>query len=164
MGQPAKVMYENRRAWTYDVRTLGFRYHMANLHAEVGLAQLGKIDRIISSRRSACRQYLQHMADLDGVRVPRVDLENAVPFLFYLRVAEKSRDALRNYLHERHIDTGIHWQPGHWFELLRGCRRGDLAVTERVAKEIVTLPLHSMMPPDTIQRVVDGVASFFKGL
>ncbi|HEV7180377.1 MAG TPA: DegT/DnrJ/EryC1/StrS family aminotransferase, partial [Candidatus Baltobacteraceae bacterium] len=33
MGQPAEVMYQNQRAWTYDVKHLGFRYHMANLHA-----------------------------------------------------------------------------------------------------------------------------------
>lgn len=163
MGQPVNVMYENKRAWTYDVRALGFRYHMANLHGAVGLAQLGKIDQIISSRREVCRRYMQAMSSLEGVRVPLIDLENAVPFLFYLRVPPKSRDALREHLSKRGVDTGIHWQPGHWFTLFRSCRRGDLSVTELVANEILTLPFHSMMHEDAVERVTSSVSSFFKG-
>ena len=54
MGQPPSVMYRNQRAWTYDVTRLGYRYHMANLHAKIGLAQLAKIDKIVSTRRHAC--------------------------------------------------------------------------------------------------------------
>ena len=38
MGQSPSLMYRNERAWTYDVTRLGFRYHMANLHAAIGLA------------------------------------------------------------------------------------------------------------------------------
>src|SRR2546428_11647564 len=55
MSQPAKVMYTNARAWTYDMRGIGFRYHMANMHAAIGLAQIAKMDRIAESRRAACR-------------------------------------------------------------------------------------------------------------
>ena len=49
MGQSATVMYKNQRAWTYDVEMIGFRDHMANLHAAIGLAQLSKIDKIIEN-------------------------------------------------------------------------------------------------------------------
>lgn len=164
MGQPVNVMYENRRAWTYDVRGLGFRYHMANLHAEVGLAQLGKMDRIVSSRRDVCRQYVRAMGGVRGVRLPQIDLENAVPFLFYLRVPQASRDALREHLRMEGIDTGIHWQPGHWFTLFKACRRGDLSVTEKLAAEILTLPLHSIMAQTHVDRVASAVRSFFEGI
>ena len=37
MGQKSSIMYKNQRAWTYDVKRLGFRYHLANLHAAIGL-------------------------------------------------------------------------------------------------------------------------------
>src|SRR5712664_2151887 len=37
MTQPSTVMYQNQRAWTYDMKEIGFRYHMANLHAAIGL-------------------------------------------------------------------------------------------------------------------------------
>lgn len=161
MGQPASEMYGNRRAWTYDVRRLGFRYHLANLHAAIGVAQLRKLPRIAAGRREACRLYNDGFAELEQVRTPDGDLSESVPFLYHVRVPADLRDGLRGHLSALGIDTGIHWQPGHWFTLLRDCRRGDLTVTDRVGQEIVTLPLHSAPAPGTIERVVDGVRSFF---
>lgn len=38
---------------------------------------------------------------------------------------------------------------------------GDLSVTEKVVKEVLTLPLHSNMKPEFVDRVIDGVASYF---
>ena len=161
MRQPANVMYTNARAWTYDMQAIGFRYHMANLHAAVGLSQLAKMERITVSRRDACRYYNGHLSGLNEVIVPKTDFADVTPFLYYIRVAADSRDALRAFLFERGIDTGIHWQPGHWFTLLKDCRRGDLSVTDRVGNEILSLPLHSMMTTDTLDRVVAGISDFF---
>lgn len=161
MTQPAKVMYTNERAWTYDMRALGFRYHMANMHAAIGLAQLEKIDRIAESRNSACRYYNERLRDVAEVKVPQTDFHDITPFLYYIRVPGDQRDALRAYLRERDIDTGIHWQPGHWFTLFKDCRRDDLSVSDRVGNEVLSLPLHSMMTTDTLDRVIAGVRDFF---
>ncbi len=161
MGQPSSLMYQNQRAWTYDVKRLGFRYHMANLHAALGLAQLGKIDLISETRRSASRYYSAQLAAVPDVRTPRTDFTDVTPFLYYIRVPHDRRDALRTHLKERGIDTGIHWQPGHWFSLLKDCRKGDLSVTDRVGREILSLPLHSCMREEDQARVVEGVTSFF---
>ena len=161
MNQPSIVMYTNARAWTYDMRLVGFRYHMANLHAAIGLAQLAKIEVISASRNSACRYYNERLGDVAEVKVPQTDYEGITPFLYYIRVPGEKRDALRAFLRERGIDTGIHWQPGHWFSLLKDCRRGDLSVTERVGHEVLSLPLHSKMTTDTLDRVISGVREFF---
>ncbi len=161
MGQPASVMYQNQRAWTYDVRELGFRYHMANLHAALGLAQLAKLPVIAETRRRTCRRYNAELGGLPEVTVPRTDFEGITPFLYYIRVPGGRREALREHLAKRGVDTGIHWQPGHWFALFRDCRRSDLAVTEQVGREVLSLPLHSKMSEEAQQRVIDGVRSFF---
>ena len=89
------------------------------------------------------------------------DFEDAAPFLYYVRVTSDRRDAFREHLRERGVDTGIHWQPGHWFTLFQETRRGDLSVTERVGHEIVTLPLHSFMHEHDEESVVKAVLSFF---
>lgn len=161
MGQPAEVMYRNKRAWTYDVDRLGFRYHMANLHAAIGLSQISKMDEISESRRFACRYYNEKLSGIAGVRVPETDFSDVTPFLYYIRVAEDKRDALRAYLLERDIDTGIHWQPGHWMSLFRSARRGNLSITDRVAKQIISLPLHSKMAVEDLDKVVGGIGNYF---
>lgn len=160
MSQPAKVMYTNARAWTYDMRTIGFRYHMANLHAAIGLAQLAKIEKISESRRAACLYYNQKLQHLPAVTVPKTDFVDITPFLYYIRVPGDKRDAFRAALAEQGIDTGIHWQPGHWFTLLKDYRRGDLSVTERVGHEVVSLPLHSLMSTETQDRVIKAITSY----
>lgn len=161
MGQPAEVMYQNQRAWTYDVKYLGFRYHMANMHARIGLAQLSKIDAISQSRRETVRFYNEELSKIPSVRVPNTNFEGITPFLYYIRVPENDRDALRAHMKERGVDTGIHWQPGHWFTLFKDCRRGDLPVTDRVGNEILSLPLHSMMAREDMDRVVATVGEYF---
>jgi len=161
MGQPATVMYTNSRAWTYDMRAIGFRYHMANMHAAIGLAQLAKMEIISESRNSACRYYNERLSDIPEVIVPKTDFHDITPFLYYIRVPGDTRDALRAFLNERGVDTGIHWQPGHWFTLLKDCRRGDLSVTDRVGNEVVSLPLHSKMKTATLDRVISAIAQFF---
>jgi len=162
MSQPSSLMYENQRAWTYDVKQIGFRYHMANLHAAVGLAQLAKMERISETRRAACQYYNENLSEISRLRVPRTDFAGITPFLYYVRVPESERDAFRAAMREHGVDTGIHWQPGHWFTLFKGCRRGDLAVTERVGRQIVSLPLHSSMNTETLDRVIEAVRCFFK--
>ena len=162
MGQAPAVMYEDKRAATYDVKRLGFRYHLANLHAAIGLQQLRRLPEMTASRRETCRFYTDALGDVPGISVPRTDFSDITPFLYYLLVGGDRREALRAHLTDRGIETGIHWQPGHWFSLLKHCRRGDLSVTDRVGKEILTIPLHSGMVDQDRQRIADGIVEFFE--
>lgn len=161
MQQPASVMYQNKRAWTFDVERVGFRYHMINMHAAIGLAQLAKLDTIKSSRQAASRRYNEKLAGLSKVRTPQTDFAEVNPFLYYIRVPATDRDPLRDFLRENGVDTGIHWQPGHWFSLWKDCKAGDLAVTDAVGHEILSLPLHSGMSLETVDTVAEQVRKYF---
>ncbi|GHE01652.1 DegT/DnrJ/EryC1/StrS family aminotransferase [Streptomyces alanosinicus] len=161
MTQPSATLYTNQRAWTYDVTRLGFRYHMANLHAAIGLAQLSRFSEISRTRLDACHYYQEHLNGIPEVTLPKTDFKGVVPFLYYIRVPEESRDALRAHMRERGVDSGIHWQPGHWYSLFKDCRSGDLSVTDRVGREVLSIPLHSGMDRATLETVVESVTSFF---
>ncbi len=162
MTQPSRTLYQNQRAYSYDVRRIGFRDHLANLHAALGLAQLEKIERITSSRRRSCRRYTERLRHVSAVAVPSTDFSDVTPFMYAIRVPADRRESFRATLLDQGIDTGFHWQPGHWFTLLKSCRQGDLSVTEKAGREIVTLPLHSMMPDSTVDAVADAVVRFFE--
>lgn len=162
MQQPATVMYQNKRAWTFDVERVGFRYHMLNMHAAIGLAQLAKIKTIAETRRAACQKYNEYLSEVPQIRVPQTDFSDVNPFLYYIRVPNGHRDALRDYLRENEIDTGIHWQPGHWFSLWKNCRAGDLTVTDNVGNEILSLPLHSKMDMSLVDAVSKAIIQYFQ--
>lgn len=161
MGQRASTMYQNKRAWTYNVSSLGFRYHMANMHASIGLSQMAKIDDIIESRRKHCRYYEEHLSGLEHCQIPSTAWDEVAPFLYYVKVPADQRDDFRTYLGEHGVDTGLHWQPGHWFELFENCRKADLSVTEKIGQELVSIPLHSSMSQETLDQVVTTIKSFW---
>jgi dTDP-4-amino-4,6-dideoxygalactose transaminase len=152
--------YKNSRAWEYDVVSQGFRYHLTNINAAVGLSQLLRVEEFIASRRQACRLYNRLLAGVAGVRCPATDFEDVSPFIYTVRVPAARREGLIEHLRGRGIATGIHFLPAQDFTYLKACRRGNLSVTECATREILTLPLHTHMPAATVERVATAIGEF----
>lgn len=78
-------------------------------------------------------------------------------------VRSPRRDALREHLKEQQIETGvlypvpIHQQPGY-----RGrvAVAGELAITERAARELLCLPMHPWLSDKEVARVISAVRDF----
>jgi dTDP-4-amino-4,6-dideoxygalactose transaminase len=95
------------------------------------------------------------------VRTPPTDFEDVSPFIYFVLVPAEARAELMAHLAARGIGTGIHFVGAHEFSFYRDARRGDLSVSERLSAEEVTLPLWSFMDDEVLERVIDGVRSFF---
>lgn len=149
--------YRNRRAWDYEVREVGFRYHLTNVNAAIGLSQLARLDAFIARRQEVCRFYNRALAGLPDVMLPRTDFEGVAPFIYTIRVAAARRAEIIERLRGRGVDIGIHFLPCHSQPLCAAMRRGPLPVTERVSAEILTLPLHSEMSDATAAYVAAAV-------
>src|SRR5215469_2143942 len=72
--------YKNRRAWEYDVVSPGFRYHLTNILASVGVSQIKRVDEFIESRRRVCKAYNEAFSPFDGLRVPNTTFDNVSSF------------------------------------------------------------------------------------
>jgi dTDP-4-amino-4,6-dideoxygalactose transaminase len=155
------VRYKNSRAWDYDVVDQGFRYHLTNIMASVGISQIMRADEFIASRRLTCQVYSQAFGRIDGLKLPATDFTNVSPFIYSLRVLAGRREAFIDHLSGCGVDVGIHFIPVHKHTSFREARSGDMTVTDRVVDEVVTLPLHSKMEVESVERVVDAVCSFF---
>jgi dTDP-4-amino-4,6-dideoxygalactose transaminase len=148
--------------WDYDVTRQGWRYHMGSMQASVGLAQLALIESFIENRRAYCRVYSERFAEIAEVATPETNFDDLALFLYFIRVPDSAREELVSHMADRGVHTGIHFQGAHEFSFYRESRRGDLSVTERVAREQLTLPLHSVMDDESLERVVESVGSFFQ--
>jgi dTDP-4-amino-4,6-dideoxygalactose transaminase len=154
--------YKNRRAWEYDVVSEGFRYHLTNIMASVGVSQIKRIDEFIASRRRVCQAYNAAFDGIAEVTVPQTDFDGVSPFIYSLRVQHERREPLIAHLQKRLIDTGIHFIPVHKHSYFADAPRGDMSVTDRVSSQVLTLPLHSNMRPEFVERVIEGVTDFFR--
>ncbi len=149
--------YKNQRAWEYDVLDEGYRYHLTNINASIGLSQLARVDEFIASRQHACRRYSAALAQVSGIRVPSSDYADVSPFIYFIRVERGRRLHLIDALKQAGIATGIHFLPTHKFTIAKSWPRGPMTVTERVCDEVLTLPLHSNMANETVDRVIDAI-------
>jgi len=153
--------YEKRRAWEYDVVDQGFRYHLTDVAASVGISQIEQAEVLIASREEVCCRYSAAFKGLDGVRVLREDFKDISSYIYAIRILDGRRADLADHLRGLNIESGIHFLPAHRLSRFADASRGDMEVTDRVAAEVLTLPLHSRMRADLVDRVIEGVTSFF---
>jgi len=107
-----------------------------------------------------------YRAELDGigdlVYQQRSTSSTHVYHLFVVQTAE--RDALRSFLTEREIQTGIHYPiPIHLQEAYHdlGLGRGAFPHAERLAQESLSLPMYPELTEEQIRTVTDAIREFF---
>ena len=152
--------YQNRRNWQYGVTGPGFRYHMPNFCAAIGLAQLPKLDGFVARRRTICRAYDERFVPLRLVRPLAVDYAETAPHIYIVRVAAPHRDAFMEFLTARDVGTGIHYIANHVHPYFAPLARGPLPRADRLWQEIVTLPMHAGLTDAEVAHVVDAVEAF----
>lgn len=163
MTQKNKQLYSNKRDQHYDVYKQGFRYHLSNLHANIGLSQLEKLPEIISNRQRYCMYYNQLLHKCPDVNILINDYKNISPFIYVIRVSKNHRNDLMDYLKKNDIETGIHWLPGNKYNLFKKCSGSkNIPITDKIGSEIITLPLWSYMDKNTIEFITDKIYEFFK--
>jgi dTDP-4-amino-4,6-dideoxygalactose transaminase len=95
------------------------------------------------------------------MRTLRTDFTDVGPFIYVVRVLNGRRNELIEHLGRQNVEAGIHFVGVHTHRWFKDARQDDLAVTKRMIGEVVTLPLHSNMREDFVERVIEGVTSFF---
>jgi perosamine synthetase len=150
---------QGQRNWNYEVVSPGFRYHMSNINAAIGLRQLPRLESFKARKQEIVRRYDAAFSDLRGLGLIK-HTEEAFPFLYVVRALDGRRDALMSFLRERQIGTGIHYIPNHLQPLLAD-RREPLPVTEQLFGEILSLPLFWEMTDNDVESVITAVRSFF---
>jgi len=156
--------YKNKRAWDYDVLSEGYRYHLTNIMASIGISQIKRVNEFIKSRQIVCLEYNKAFKNILDLKIPQTDFSNISPFIYSLRVVNGKREKLIKHLKDLDIEVGIHFIPVHKHTYFKNSRCGDMTITDKVTKEILTLPLHSNMKDEFVNRIIDGVTSFFNNL
>jgi perosamine synthetase len=152
--------YRNERNWFYAVTTPGYRYHMSNINAAIGLAQHEKMDRFRAQKVAIIERYNRELADVAGLALLKTPLDETFPFFYIVRVLNGRRDAMMGFLKERGVGTGVHYIPNH-IQPLFAPSKVSLPVTEAVFEEMLTLPLHCELSDENVGTVISEIKNFF---
>lgn len=151
--------YRNKRSWQYDVREIGYRYHLSNINAAIGLSQLNKCESFIKKKNTIAKRYDEEFKNISGLRIIKTDYKETALFMYVIRVLKK-REKFIGFLRLKGIETGIHYLPVHTLSLYKN-QNISLPITETISKQIVTLPLYSSMTKQEVERVIEGVKEYF---
>jgi perosamine synthetase len=146
-------------SWPYHVLTHGFRYHLPDLNAAIGLVQLARFPAFQERKREIVRRYDAAFANLPDVEPLEHDLEQTCPWAYVVKVPGPCRDAFREHLHRHGVATLIQFVPNH-LQPAFAPWRADLPATERLCQQIVSLPLHVDMTDADVETVAQAVRSF----
>ena len=133
---------------------LGYNYRMSDINCALGLAQLERIDEILSKRRQVAQWYKERLKDIEWLTVP----EDRKSWFVYVVRVEKDRDKLMQRLQERGIGCRNYFQPIHLTPFYRrefGYKEGDFPVCERVSKETLALPFFNNLTEREIDYVCE---------
>lgn len=149
--------YLGKRSWDFDVINQGFRFHMSNINAAIGLAQLKKVDAFKRKRQEIARRYIKSLAYLEQVSVLNLDYEQIMPHIFVIKA--DNRDALRDYLTDNGIECGLHYKPNHL--LTKYSCEGTLPETELCYSKAITLPCHVDLSVPEQEYVIQHIKEFY---
>ncbi len=152
--------YRNERTWFYEVTTQGYRYHMSNINAAMGIAQFRKNESFIHRRREIVKKYNDAFVKVDGLKILSWNLKETAPFTYIIRVLNNRREDLIEFLKEKGIGSGIHYIPNHLQPFFKPFAV-SLPVTEQLGEEILTLPLYYDMTDEQVSTVIEALSYFF---
>lgn len=147
-----------RYFWYYSVEELGYKYHMGDINASMGIVQLKKLDRLNDKRRRIFQRYNKEFEGLCWLRTPVIKAGVKSAFHNYV-VKVSRRDKFVDYLRNKGVSAGVHYVPNHHYRIYRRFSSG-LEVTDRIWKELVTLPLFADMTQRQVKKVISTVKAF----
>jgi dTDP-4-amino-4,6-dideoxygalactose transaminase len=141
----------------------GYNGRLDSIQAGWLTVKLRHLARWNESRRALAYRYNELFTETeDGFVIPReAPWTKSVYHLYVVRIED--RDAFQAYLAEAGIGTGIHYPiPLHQQRAYRhlSYKAGDFPVTERIAKEIVSLPMFPQLSHAQQDQVVNKTKEF----
>ncbi len=153
--------FAGQRSWEFDVTAQGWRYHMSNIMAAIGIEQLKRFPEMSGTRQRMARRYDELLQGHPRIKPLPRDYAAVVPHIYVVRIdGVLDRKVLQSRLLELGIQTGIHYQPNHELSFYRDPAAPPLPVTDAVFAELLTLPLHA----DLTEQDVVSVCSELKAL
>jgi dTDP-4-amino-4,6-dideoxygalactose transaminase len=144
--------YSGQRSWEFDVSMQGWRYHMSNIMAAIGIEQLNRFPEMAKRRQAAALNYDHLLGCHKHIHTIPQNYANVVPHIYVVRIDEaKSRKLIQEQLLELNIQTGIHYQPNHLLSIYRATAMNPLPVTESIYQELLSLPLHPDLNSENIE-------------
>jgi dTDP-4-amino-4,6-dideoxygalactose transaminase len=156
-----KQLRDQGQSKKYYHERVGYNYRMEALQGAVLHVKLKHLDEWTTARRGHAAVYQRELADVGPRLIPEPENCKSVYHVFPLFVEQ--RDEMREFLQAAGISTGIHYPiPVHLQRayLSLGYKEGELPHTERLCKEMLSLPMYPELTVEEVTHITSSVREF----
>lgn len=146
-----------------EMEILGYNTRLDSLQAVVGKHMLPEVPSWIEGRIANAAYLDAAFSRIPGIRIPPRDSRCKSVYLLYILFADQRDDLLAHCL-AAGIEAKVHYPiPLYRQKALRhlGYKVGTFPVTDRHAREMITLPVDQYLSKDNLDRMISVVASFY---
>ena len=153
---------------TMDYVTLGYNWRMSNITATVGISQVKKLDKVVEMRRRNAAHMTEKISKIDGIEPPNPPKGYFHIYQMYtikISRGREIRDGLKNYLAEKGVMTKMYFPPVHLTRFYRkkfGFKGGELPVTEKLSKQVLTLPMYPTLTTSEMDYIIENTRNFME--
>ena len=162
VAKKMRMLRDHGQAKKYYHDMEGYNGRLDSLQAGILSTKLTHLAQWNAGRQAAAKRYDDLLSSVPEVICPySPDWGRAIFHLYVVRV--RDRESLQKYLAEAGIGTGIHYPvPLHLQKAYQssGYKQGDFPVTEKIAAQIVSLPMYPHLTADQQSRVVEAIKGF----
>lgn len=152
--------HSKKYSWYYNVEEAGFKYHLNDIPAAIGIVQLRKLDRMNDKRQKLSFRYNRLLENIGDIETPVLKKYAKSSHHNYVIKTEK-RDGLNIYLQEKGISTGVHYIPNHHYRMYEKFKT-DCPVADEVWKKLLTLPLYPDLTLKQQDWIVDSIQEYYR--
>ena len=142
----------------YAHELIGFNSRLDALQAALLRVKLAKLDNWNLRRRKIAETYIAHLSQIDGLKIQTAP-EHATPAWHLFVIRHRNRDDLQKSLKERGVNTLIHYPtPIHHSNAYKSKKNSPhLPITEKISKEILSIPIGPHMPLEHTEKVIHSI-------
>jgi dTDP-4-amino-4,6-dideoxygalactose transaminase len=154
--------YLGERSWNFNAMAQGWRFHMSNIMAAIGLEQLKRFPQFANKRQQLAKKYDQLFYGYDKICPIQRDYDTVVPHIYVVRLpGMKNRKENLQQMLDKGIQAGFHYQPNHWLNYYKDETALPLPATDLVFPELMSLPLHTDLSESDIIYIVSELKKLF---
>ncbi len=147
-------------ATTYDVVELGYNYRMDDIRASIGIVQLEKLQHDLDKRAIVRNNYIKNLGKLKSIVIPFLNNEtfvsNYIMPIILLNSNAENRDRVRDRLHEKGIQTSVHYPAIHRFSIYNA-QTNKLPITDYVTDNEITLPMFGDLSETEVEYICQSL-------
>ena len=153
------------RKGQYEHDLIGYTARLNSANAAVGILQLKDLPAWNEKRRAVAAKYDSMLKGVGDLRLPPTPSKDFEPVYHQYAILTKRRNELKAHLESKGVGVGVHYDiPIHLqpvYKDMYGFKEGMLPVTERLCKEVLTLPMFVDITDEQVKYVVESISGFY---